>query len=159
MTRSSKVLHPSSITEKVQQCVHPFLADRFLCLGQFDRIQSQATIQREKFGDCSGYGFNVGRHGSHIAPGNGAGQSIWNTLGADVTQRSPHQRDQGIISQLVRQACRPVELDGKPFRAYAASRVKWAEQTAYLYPGAIQYYGPDEICDSPPVTLTLEQNS
>ena len=30
-------------------------------------------------------------------------------------------------------------------------------ETCYVYPGAIQYYGPAEVCDITTKTLALEQ--
>ena len=50
-----------------------------------------------------------------------------------------------------------VELDGAPFKYFEAHRNEWAENTCYLYPGAIQYYGPAEVCDLTTRTLALEK--
>ena len=50
-----------------------------------------------------------------------------------------------------------VELDGAPYKEYAKYRKEWALNTSYLFPGAIQYYGPAEVCDAPTKTLMLEQ--
>jgi pyrophosphate--fructose-6-phosphate 1-phosphotransferase len=50
-----------------------------------------------------------------------------------------------------------VELDGKPFTYFASVRETWAKETCYVYPGAIQYWGPSEVCDTTTVTLALEQ--
>jgi pyrophosphate--fructose-6-phosphate 1-phosphotransferase len=49
-----------------------------------------------------------------------------------------------------------VELDGAPFKAFAQNRNTWAIKTSYLYPGAIQYFGPSEVADSTTKTLKLE---
>lgn len=49
-----------------------------------------------------------------------------------------------------------VELDGAPYKEYAKYRNEWAVKTSYLFPGAIQYYGPAEVCDAPTKTLILE---
>ena len=38
-----------------------------------------------------------------------------------------------------------------------AGVAEWAVETAYLYPGAIQYYGPTEVCDLTTRTLALEK--
>jgi len=48
-------------------------------------------------------------------------------------------------------------LDGAPFKYFEAHREEWAENTCFVYPGAIQYYGPTEVCDITTVTLALEQ--
>ena len=34
---------------------------------------------------------------------------------------------------------------------------QWAVETCFVYPGAIQYYGPTEVCDATTKTLALEQ--
>ena len=52
-----------------------------------------------------------------------------------------------------------VELDGPPFRRFASLRADWAVTTSYLCPGAIQYWGPDEVCDRPTITLSLERGA
>ncbi|MBQ7691721.1 MAG: diphosphate--fructose-6-phosphate 1-phosphotransferase [Muribaculaceae bacterium] len=50
-----------------------------------------------------------------------------------------------------------VDLEARPFKAFAAMRDKWAHDTCYIYPGPIQYFGPAEVCDQPPRTLYYEQ--
>ena len=40
---------------------------------------------------------------------------------------------------------------------FEANRDTWAVETAYTYPGAIQYYGPTEVCDLTTRTLALEK--
>ena len=52
-----------------------------------------------------------------------------------------------------------VELDGAPFKFFAAHRAEWAKETAYVYPGPIQYFGPAEVCDLVTRTLELEQGN
>lgn len=49
-----------------------------------------------------------------------------------------------------------VDLNGKPFLSLAQQRDKWMLDDDYLDPGAIQYYGPSEIADSPTLTLALD---
>jgi pyrophosphate--fructose-6-phosphate 1-phosphotransferase len=49
-----------------------------------------------------------------------------------------------------------VDLGGGPFKAFDAVREIWAARTCFLFPGAIQYYGPPEVCDRPTKTLLLE---
>ena len=48
-------------------------------------------------------------------------------------------------------------LDGAPFKFFASKREQWAKETAYVYPGPIQYWGPTEVCDQTTKTLQLEQ--
>ena len=49
------------------------------------------------------------------------------------------------------------ELDGAPFKYFEAHRDQWAVETAFLFPGAIQYYGPASVCDITTRTLALEK--
>jgi len=52
-----------------------------------------------------------------------------------------------------------VELAQAPFRHFAAERDRWELEDAYLYPGALQYFGPEEVVDGAPATLLLERES
>ncbi|MCK5198570.1 MAG: diphosphate--fructose-6-phosphate 1-phosphotransferase, partial [Spirochaetales bacterium] len=49
-----------------------------------------------------------------------------------------------------------VDLEGKPFSEFSAKRDIWAIKSSYVFPGAIQYYGPAEVCDTTSITLQLE---
>jgi pyrophosphate--fructose-6-phosphate 1-phosphotransferase len=64
------------------------------------------------------------------------------------------ERRHGSSKPVIKKAL--VELDGKPFKTFAQKREKWALETSFLFPGAIQYYGPSEVCDQPTKTLLLE---
>jgi len=50
-----------------------------------------------------------------------------------------------------------VELDGAPFKEFLSKRDEWAIKTSFTFPGAIQYYGPDEVCNLPTKTLIAEK--
>ena len=65
------------------------------------------------------------------------------------------ERRNGEMKPVIRKAL--VELDGAPFKTFAAQREKWAKETCYTYPGAISYYGPAEVCDLTTRTLALEK--
>lgn len=79
----------------------------------------------------------------------------WVAGGMPITKMMNMERRHGEDKPVIRKAL--VELDGKPFKYFEANRDKWAVETAYLYPGAIQYYGPSDVCDLTTVTLALEQ--
>jgi pyrophosphate--fructose-6-phosphate 1-phosphotransferase len=64
------------------------------------------------------------------------------------------EKRHGFSKPVIKKAL--VELDGEPFKVFAANREAWAVKTSYHFPGAIQYYGPPEICDMPTKTLKLE---
>ena len=79
----------------------------------------------------------------------------WIAGGVPITMMMNMERRAGEMKPVIRKAL--VELDGAPFKAFAAHRDEWARQTAYIYPGPIQYWGPTEVCDQPTKTLALEQ--
>ena len=79
----------------------------------------------------------------------------WVAGGMPITKMMNIERRHGEDKPVIRKAL--VELDGKPFKYFEAHREAWAVETAYVYPGAIQYYGPAEVCDITTVTLALEQ--
>ena len=79
----------------------------------------------------------------------------WIAGGVPITMMMNMERRAGEMKPVIRKAL--VELDGAPFKAFAAHRDEWARKTAYVYPGPIQYWGPTEVCDQPTMTLALEQ--
>jgi len=79
----------------------------------------------------------------------------WVAGGVPITMMMNMERRSGEMKPVIRKAL--VELDGKPFQCFAAQRERWARETAYVYPGPIQYWGPSEVCDQPTRTLALEQ--
>ena len=79
----------------------------------------------------------------------------WKAGGVPITMMMNMERRSGEMKPVIRKAL--VELDGKPFKAFAAKRDEWAKNTCYIYPGPIQYWGPSEVCDVPTRTLLLEQ--
>ena len=78
----------------------------------------------------------------------------WVAGGMPITKMMNIERRNGEDKPVIRKAL--VELDGEPFKYFAANRDKWAVETAFTYPGAIQYYGPSEVCDLTTRTLALE---
>ncbi len=80
----------------------------------------------------------------------------WIAGGVPITMMMNIERRNGENKPVIRKAL--VELDGKPFKAFAAKRNEWAKETCYVYPGPIQYWGPTEVCDQPTRTLALEQS-
>ena len=79
----------------------------------------------------------------------------WKAGGVPITMMMNMERRHGEMKPVIRKAL--VELDGKPFKTFAAQRETWAKETCYIYPGPIQYWGPSSVCDRPTCTLALEQ--
>ena len=78
----------------------------------------------------------------------------WIAGGVPITMMMNMEKRNGKMKPVIRKAL--VELDGAPFKFFASKRAEWAKQTAYVYPGPIQYWGPTEVCDQPTKTLQLE---
>ena len=78
----------------------------------------------------------------------------WVAGGMPITKMMNIERRHGEDKPVIKKAL--VELDGKPFKYFEAHREEWAVETSFVYPGAIQYYGPAEVCDTTTVTLALE---
>ena len=79
----------------------------------------------------------------------------WVAGGMPITKMMNIERRHGEDKPVIKKAL--VELDGKPFKYFEAHRDEWAVETSYTFPGAIQYYGPTEVCDLTTRTLALEQ--
>ena len=79
----------------------------------------------------------------------------WVAGGMPITKMMNMERRNGKDKPVIRKAL--VELGGKPFQYFAAHREQWAVDTCFLYPGAIQYFGPSEVCDLTTRTLALEK--
>ncbi|MCQ2173129.1 MAG: diphosphate--fructose-6-phosphate 1-phosphotransferase [Bacteroidales bacterium] len=79
----------------------------------------------------------------------------WIAGGVPITMMMNLEKRAGKFKPVIRKAL--VELDGAPFKYFAANREEWAVNTCYLYPGSIQYWGPSEVCDQTTKTLQLEQ--
>ena len=81
----------------------------------------------------------------------------WIAGGIPITMMMNIERRHGHDKPVIRKAL--VELDGAPFRYFAAHRAEWAKATEYVYPGPIQYFGPSSVCDLVTRTLELEHSA
>ena len=79
----------------------------------------------------------------------------WIAGGVPLTMMMNMEQRHGSKKPVIRKAL--VELEGEPFKAFDAARDTWAVKTSFLFPGAIQYFGPSEVCDEPTRTLRLER--
>ncbi len=111
---------------------------------------------------CYSLGYNASRL---IASGKTGYMSIiqnttapaaeWIAGGVPITMMMNMERRNGKMKPVIRKAL--VEMDGAPFKFFAAHRDEWARKTMYIYPGPIQYWGPSEVCDQCTKTLALEK--
>jgi diphosphate--fructose-6-phosphate 1-phosphotransferase len=80
----------------------------------------------------------------------------WIAGGVPITMMMNMEKRHGKMKPVIQKAL--VELDGKPFKYFAANRENWADDKfSYIYPGPVQYFGPTDVCDLPSRTLLLEK--
>lgn len=80
----------------------------------------------------------------------------WVCGGIPITMMMNMERRHGEDKAVIQKAL--VDLNGAPFKTFAAKRDTWAKVTSYVYPGPIQYFGPSEVCDLVTKTIALERN-
>ena len=81
----------------------------------------------------------------------------WTAGGIPITMMMNIERRHGADKPVIQKAL--VELDGAPFKYFAAHRDLWAKTESYTYPGPIQYWGPSEVCDVTNFTIKLERGA
>ena len=83
--------------------------------------------------------------------------SQWIAGGVPLTMMMNMERRHGEMKPVIKKAL--VELDGPVFKKLESNREDWAMNDRYLFPGAIQYFGPSSVCDITTVTLALESEA
>ena len=81
--------------------------------------------------------------------------SEWVAGGTPLTMMMNMEKRHGEFKPVIKKAL--VDIEGPVFGKLAANREKWAMEDVYLFPGAIQYFGPSNVCDVTTHTLALEQ--
>lgn len=80
--------------------------------------------------------------------------SEWIAGGVPLTMMMNMEKRHGEMKPVIQKAL--VKLDGPVFKELEKNREDWAMNDRYQFPGAIQYFGPSEVCDSTSITLQLE---
>ena len=81
----------------------------------------------------------------------------WIAGGVPLTMMMNMERRHGQMKPVIQKAL--VKLDGPVFKKLEANREKWALEDHYVFPGAIQYFGPSEVADITTQTLKLEHEA
>jgi len=138
---------------------------KYSCLTHFFGYEGRCAFPSNFDADyCYGLGYNAflliagGLSGymsslTHLH----SGVDSWQAGGIPITMMFNMEVRNGEDKPVIRKAL--VELTGKPFAFFAAHRGEWARNTCFTYPGAIQYWGPTEVCDRTTMTLNLEQSN
>ena len=61
-----------------------------------------------------------------------------------------HGKQKPVIKKVL------VDLSSRAFKTFSSKREDFKTSDSYLYPGPIQYFGPDEVSFCPPMTLILK---
>ena len=138
---------------------------KFSALNHFFGYEGRCAIPSNFDAD---YCYSIGMTATHlIAAGKTGYMSLvrnltkpaaeWIAGGVPITMMMNMEKRNGKMKPVIQKAL--VDLNGAPFKFFAAHRAEWADaNTSYIYPGPIQYYGPTEVCDQPTHTLILEQS-
>lgn len=81
----------------------------------------------------------------------------WLPGGIPIVSMMDIERRYGKEKPVIKKAL--IDIEGKPFKAFAAVRDKWSLSSDYRIPGSIQYFGPPAITDAVSITLQLERHS
>lgn len=81
--------------------------------------------------------------------------SEWVAGGIPLAMMMNMEKRHGEMKPVIQKAL--VKLDGPVFKQLEDNREDWAMNDRYLFPGAIQYFGPSCVCDVTTCTLQLER--
>ncbi len=80
----------------------------------------------------------------------------WIAGGIPLTMMMNMEKRHGEMKPVIQKAL--VKLDGPVFKELEQHREDWAMNDRYLFPGAVQYFGPSCVCDVTTCTLQLERS-
>ena len=78
----------------------------------------------------------------------------WIAGGVPLTMMMNMEKRHGEFKPVIKKAL--VELSGPVFKVLEQNREDWALNDRYIFPGSIQYFGPESVCDITTETLKLE---
>lgn len=81
----------------------------------------------------------------------------WVAGGVPLTMMMNMEKRHGHMKPVIQKAL--VRLDGPVFKKLEQNREIWALEDKYVFPGAIQYFGPSEVADITTQTLKLEHEA
>lgn len=79
----------------------------------------------------------------------------WEIGGFPIVEMMDFEERKGKRKPVIRKTL--VDLNGKPFKTFAAQRESWMQEESYLNPGPIQFFGPSELTNMITMTLRLER--
>lgn len=79
----------------------------------------------------------------------------WVAGGIPLTMMMNMEKRHGEFKPVIKKAL--VKIDGPVFKYLQDHREEWAMENKYLFPGAVQYFGPSSVADITTRTLQLEK--
>jgi len=79
----------------------------------------------------------------------------WIAGGIPLTMMMNMEKRHGKMKPVIQKAL--VDLNGPVFKKLQDNRENWALNDCYVFPGAVQYFGPSSVCDITTQTLKLEK--
>ncbi len=163
LIETEKLLGEMVYTHLVRQAEEGHYVGKFTFLGHFFGYEGRCAFPSNFDADyCYGLGYTA-----FLLIANGLTGYIsslrnlhlpaaqWTAVGLPLTLMMNMEKRHGHLKPVIKKAL--VELDGVPFVYFKKHRDEWAVENSYIFPGAIQYYGPAEVCDFPTKTLLLEK--
>ncbi|MEC7838919.1 MAG: diphosphate--fructose-6-phosphate 1-phosphotransferase [Chlamydiota bacterium] len=80
----------------------------------------------------------------------------WTVAGIPISAMMTMEKRKGKLKPVIEKAL--VDLNGKPFQKFVESRESWKFNDEYIYPGPIQFFGPESITDLTSITLDCEKS-
>jgi pyrophosphate--fructose-6-phosphate 1-phosphotransferase len=166
----SKIDTEAMLVEEVQERIAELQAE--------DKFQGKFQVQHHFFGyegRCAApsnfdadYAYSLGRTAALLVALDKTGYiscirnlaappGQWKAAGVPLTSLMQMETRKGRLTPVIGKAL--VRTDRQPFLSFAAARERWEIEDDYLYPGAVQYFGPTEVCGYPTRSLLLEAGS
>ncbi|WP_068469409.1 diphosphate--fructose-6-phosphate 1-phosphotransferase [Candidatus Protochlamydia phocaeensis] len=83
--------------------------------------------------------------------------SDWEVAGIPIYSLLHQETREGKKKAVIQKAL--VDLEGAPFAQFCQQRAHWLLNDDYCCPGPIQFDGPSELTDKPPLTLSYEKSA
>ncbi len=80
----------------------------------------------------------------------------WEVGAIPITMLMNMEERKGKLKPVIQKAL--IDIEGEPFKLFASKREGWSLNDDYRYPGPIQFFGSDSLCNTTTVTLKREKH-
>lgn len=150
------------VSDKIRQMNAQGKSIRFSPLSHFFGYEGRCAAPSNFDAD---YAYSLGHTAAQLIRANLTGYTAgiqhvtwspdeWVACGTPITMMLCMETRRGKPKPVIGKTL--TDLAGASFGRFAENRQAWALDDDYVFPGPIQYFGPPEVCDAPPLTLALE---